>query len=81
MDLSALQDLLPESWLAIIACLVAVCAAVAVLLPAPKEDSSTVYKAIYRVIQWVALNLGKAKNAQDAKTDPAATETAGQGKA
>ena len=43
----------------------AICAAVAAVLPAPGENSGGVYRAAYRLIQWVALNLGKARNAQD----------------
>ena len=43
-----------------------VCAAVAALLPAPAEDSNVVYKGVYRVLNWLAMNVGKAKNADDA---------------
>ena len=42
-----------------------VCAAVAALLPAPTEDSNVVYKAVYKVLNWLAMNIGKAKNADD----------------
>lgn len=63
--MDALQGLLPDSWLAWLTALVTVCAAITVVLPAPTEGGSKVYSAIYRLIQWVGLNLGKAKNAQD----------------
>lgn len=69
--MDALQTLVPDSWLVWITAAVTVCSAVAAVLPAPKENSGTAYRAAYRVIQWVALNLGKAKNAQDTqKTVP-----------
>jgi hypothetical protein len=35
-------------------------------LPAPKPTSGKVYRTVYAVVNWVACNLGKAKNAQDA---------------
>lgn len=57
--------LFPESWLAWITALVTLCAAVTVILPAPQANSSTVYRIVYNVVQWIALNLGKARNAQD----------------
>lgn len=33
------------------------------LLPVPKEGGSTLYRGFYTFINWVALNVGKAKNA------------------
>lgn len=72
--MDALQGLAPDSWTAWITAVVTICAAVTVVLPPPTENSNVVYRTVYRVIQWVALNLGKAKNAQDAqppKTIPA----------
>lgn len=66
--MEALEGLLPEHWLVWVTTIVAICAAIAVVLPAPKEESNIVYRAVYRIIQWVALNLGKAKNSEDAKS-------------
>ena len=37
--------------------------AFATVIPAPKEDSSKVYKALYSVLSWVACNFGQARNA------------------
>ncbi len=48
----------------------AVCAAVATVLPAPNAGGSKVYSALYAVVNWVGLNVGKAKNA--AATPPQA---------
>ena len=42
-----------------------VCAAVAALLPAPTEDSNVVYRALYKLLNVLAVNVGKAKNADD----------------
>lgn len=72
--MQVLEGLLPDTWLAWITAVVTVCAAVTVVLPPPGENGNIVYRVIYRAIQWVALNLGKAKNAQDVqppKTIPA----------
>ncbi len=63
--MDALQGLVPDTWLAWITAVVTICAAVTVVLPAPKEGGSKLYSATYRIIQWVGLNMGKAKNAQD----------------
>ena len=42
-----------------------VCALLATVLPTPDENSNIILRLLYRLIQWVALNFGKAKNAQD----------------
>ena len=63
--MDALHGIIPVSGLAWITAAVTVCAAGAAVLPAPGENSGRAYRAAYRLIQWVALNLGKARNAQD----------------
>lgn len=75
--MDALQGILPDSWLAWLTAAVTICAAVTVVLPAPKDDSGAVYRAVYRVIQWIALNLGRAKNAEDPATQKTVPTTAG----
>lgn len=47
--------------LAIIGCF----AALAALLPAPAEDGNAIYRAFYKVVNWLAMNVGRAKNADD----------------
>jgi hypothetical protein len=42
---------------------IAVCAAVAATLPHPAAASTGAYPAIYAVVNFIALNIGKAKNA------------------
>lgn len=39
----------------------------AMALKAPDEKSGTAYRAAYAVINWIGLNLGKARNAEQAK--------------
>jgi hypothetical protein len=39
-----------------------VAAAVATVLPPPAPNGSAVYVAIYKAVNWLALNIGKAKN-------------------
>lgn len=69
--MEALASILPADLLVWVTTIVAICAAIATVLPAPKEESNVVYRAVYRVIQWVALNLGKAKNSEDPKSGAA----------
>lgn len=63
MDLSNLfsQDIING-----VTAAVSLASAVATVLPTPKSNST--YKAIYGVLQWIGMNFGKAKNAQDQKT-------------
>lgn len=44
-----------------------VCAAVAALLPAPGEKTGKVYRAAYAALNLLAVNVGKARNADDAE--------------
>ena len=53
------------SYAGLVLSLMGVCAAVCALLPAPAEDSNTVYKVVYKVLNWIAMNIGKAENADD----------------
>lgn len=41
----------------------AVASAIATILPAPTVESSKAYASTYRIVNWLALNVGKAKNA------------------
>lgn len=42
---------------------VTICAAICTVLPAPKADAPKAYVTVYKVLNWIALNLGHAKNA------------------
>lgn len=54
------------SYAGLVLSLMGVCAAVSALLPAPSESSGAWYRVIYRVLNFFAVNFGKAKNADDA---------------
>lgn len=54
------------SYAGLVLSLMGVCAAICALLPAPAEDSNVVYKAVYKILNWIGCNLAKAKNADDA---------------
>lgn len=64
-----MEELISElfgSYAGLVLAIMGVCAAVAALLPAPTEDSTVVYRWVYKVLNWLAMNIGKAKNADDA---------------
>jgi hypothetical protein len=46
-----------------LAALIAVCAAIAVVLPHPATGATGVYPAIYAVVNFIAMNFGRAANA------------------
>ena len=54
------------SYAGLVLSLMGVCAAVAALLPAPSEQSGTVYRVLYRLLNLLAVNVGRARNADDA---------------
>ena len=54
------------SYAGLVLSLMGVCAAVCALLPAPAEDSNVVYRVVYKILNWIAMNIGKAENADDA---------------
>ena len=62
MDASTLLAMVPAHYLPYATAAVAVCAAVATVLPAPAAKG-TVYAAIYDGVNFIALNFGHAKNA------------------
>lgn len=65
--MTTLQGLLPDSVMTWLTFAVTLCAALAVALRAPDEKSGAVYRAVYAVINWIGLNLGKARNAEQAR--------------
>jgi hypothetical protein len=48
-----------------------ICSAIATLLPPPLAGGSPIYATIYRLVNWMALNIGHARNA----SAPAPTST------
>ena len=63
--LSMLEGMLPESALTWVTFAVTICAAMAVAMPAPQDGGNAIYKWIYTAVQWIALNVGRAKNASN----------------
>lgn len=52
-----------DKYVSLLFAIIGVFSAIATVIPAPKEDSSKVYKAFYGVLSWVACNFGQARNA------------------
>lgn len=58
--------------------LIAMCAALSTFLPPPKEGAPSWYRGLYGAINFVALNLGHARNATAPGAAPIATPNNGQ---
>lgn len=56
---------LPESWSGWVTLVVTICAALSAVWPRPKDSASLVLRLLYTVVNAVAFNAGKAKNADD----------------
>lgn len=60
---------LGDNWAMAVMIVGAVCAALATVIPAPKEDANVVWRVVYGIINIVGLNWGKAKNASTQNTN------------
>lgn len=47
-----------------------ICAAVATILPPPKNTSGGAYALVYRAVNYIGLNIGHARNATDPAVKP-----------
>lgn len=65
MDLSPLLSLIPAKDLIYVTAAVTVCSTIATVLPAPKSGAKGVYPAIYKIVNFIALNVGHATNAKE----------------
>ena len=64
--LASLLALLPESWEGWITLTVTVCAVVSACWPRPADDAPGLVRLLYTVVNALACNAGKARNADDA---------------
>jgi hypothetical protein len=66
LDLMTLLAAIPGAgpWLPYIPVAIAVCAALATALPPPAAGAKGFYPAIYAVVNFIACNFGKARNAR-----------------
>ena len=73
-------SLFGEQWgIVLCAVLCSACAVIAMFTPAPTADSSAFYRAFYAIVNRLAMNVGKAKNADEVRSSDEVKE-AGAGK-
>ena len=53
---------LGDTWAADAAFIVALCALLCTVIPAPSEDSNVVWRFVYSIINTIGCNVGKAAN-------------------
>lgn len=53
---------LGDTWAAAAAFIVALCALLCTVIPAPSEDSNVVWRFVYSIINTIGCNVGKAAN-------------------
>lgn len=63
---ASLLALLPESWEGWITLTVTACAVVSACWPRPADDAPGLVRLLYTVVNALACNAGKARNADDA---------------
>ena len=57
---SIIEFLQENVWFNVFTALVALASAIAAATPTPKEDSKL--SKVYKIVDWLAINLGKAKD-------------------
>lgn len=58
-----MENLIGENWINLATAIIALASAVAAVTPTPKEGSFLA--RVYKAIDWLALNVGKAKEKGD----------------
>lgn len=78
MDIMTALAAIPGAthFLPYVASAVALCAAIAVALPRPGAAATGVYPVFYAVVNFVALNFGRARNADWAADEKSPTSSA-----
>ncbi len=61
-DLYAWLCSLGDTWAAVAAFAVSLCALLCTVIPAPSEDANAVWRFLYSVINTIGCNVGKAAN-------------------
>lgn len=56
---------LPASWEGWATLVIAVCAVIAAAWPRPKEDAHIIWRGLYALVNALAANFGRARNADD----------------
>lgn len=67
--LSELIGIIPAQYAVYVTCVCALCAAVCTIWKAPDEKANTLVKFVYKVVNLLGMNVGKAKNADDAEKE------------
>jgi hypothetical protein len=63
MDVSAILSMIPVQYLHYVTAAVAVCSALSAIIPAPTPAAPAWWARVYGAVNFVAINLGHAKNA------------------
>jgi hypothetical protein len=80
--LLSLYEMAHPEYVPYITAAITIAAGVAIVLPPPADTgvrSWAAYGAAYRGVQWVALNFGHARNANDPKAKPNSAAQVGGG--
>lgn len=64
--LSELISIIPAQYGVYVTCLCAGCAAICTIWKAPDKNANTLVKIVYKVVNILGMNVGKAKNHDDA---------------
>ena len=60
-----LVSTLGDHWAVAVAFVTALCAAVAIVLPAPTPEASALWRFVYKLINILGANVGRARNYDD----------------
>ncbi len=64
-----LIGIIPAEYTAYVTCACAVCAVVCTFWKTPDEKANVFVKAVYKIVNVLGLNVGRAKNADDAEKE------------
>ncbi len=64
--LSELIGIIPAQYMVYVTCLCAVCAVLSTIWKSPDENANAFVRLVYKVVNILGMNVGKAKNHDDA---------------